>query len=244
MNTKKTSMHIHVLGTRGEIKSSAPYHARHSGVLIDNTLLFDLGEQDFVKHEPRAIFITHLHPDHAYFVRAGSSRSTTANIPIYAPEEYPGAPLTVCTRTIVIGDYTITPIPTEHSIHVLSQAYLIEKGSLRILYTGDMLWIDKKYHAQLHNLDLVITEGSHIKKGGLIRRHEETGKVYGHAGIPDLIHFFKPFTKHFLLAHFGSWFYTDGAVSARRQIHKIARENQLQIDIGYDGMQMKLTKIW
>jgi glyoxylase-like metal-dependent hydrolase (beta-lactamase superfamily II) len=62
-------MNIKILGTRGEIKVSAPYHSRHSGVLIDNTLLLDCGEPEFLDYKPQAILITHLHPDHAFFVR-------------------------------------------------------------------------------------------------------------------------------------------------------------------------------
>lgn len=39
------SMNIKVLGTRGEIEESAPYHSHHSGVLIDDAILLDCGEQ-------------------------------------------------------------------------------------------------------------------------------------------------------------------------------------------------------
>lgn len=234
------NMHIRVLGTRGEIKASSPYHSRHSGVLIDDILLFDLGEPEYLFYKPQAIFITHLHPDHAYFVRAGSM-FPKIDIPLYAPEKFNDAPIQICTQPIRIGKYIITPIPTGHSIHVLSQAYLIEKGSRRILYTGDLFWIDKKYQSLLKTVSLVITEASHLKKGGLIRRHAETGKAYGHAGLPDLIHFFKPYTTHFLLMHFGSWFYAAGAHKARMQIQKLAKENNVDIKIGYDGMRMDVT---
>ncbi len=36
-------MEIRVPRTRGEIQSSLPYHSKHSGVLVDKTLLLDLG---------------------------------------------------------------------------------------------------------------------------------------------------------------------------------------------------------
>jgi glyoxylase-like metal-dependent hydrolase (beta-lactamase superfamily II) len=64
-------MKIEILGTRGEIKNLKPYHAKHSGVFIDNDLLFDLGEKEYLKLNPEHIFITHLHPDHAFFARKG-----------------------------------------------------------------------------------------------------------------------------------------------------------------------------
>jgi ribonuclease BN (tRNA processing enzyme) len=69
-------MNIHVLGTRGYIRPSAPRHSRHSGVLIDGALLLDCGEKEFLTHKPKYILITHLHPDHAFFVKAKSESAT------------------------------------------------------------------------------------------------------------------------------------------------------------------------
>ncbi len=82
------------------------------------------------------------------------------------------------------------PIPTHHSHKANSQTYLIKKGKEKILYTGDMIWINKEYHHLLENLDLVITEGSFIQKWRRIRRHEESKKIYGHTSIPIFIKFF------------------------------------------------------
>ena len=41
----KKIMNIKILGTRGEIEESAPYHSKKSGVLINNKLLLDCGGQ-------------------------------------------------------------------------------------------------------------------------------------------------------------------------------------------------------
>jgi ribonuclease BN (tRNA processing enzyme) len=60
------NMQIGILGTRGEVSYRSPKHSKHSGVLIGLKLMFDLGEREFVKLNPQAIFITHLHPDHAF----------------------------------------------------------------------------------------------------------------------------------------------------------------------------------
>jgi ribonuclease BN (tRNA processing enzyme) len=81
-------MKIKVLGTRGEVKSSAPHHSKKSGILIDNKILIDVGEKEFIGLNPQIIFITHLHPDHAFFIRNESECSINHKITIYAPEEY------------------------------------------------------------------------------------------------------------------------------------------------------------
>lgn len=230
-------MKITILGARGEIEESAPYHSKHSGVLINHELLLDCGEEHFLTYNPRALLITHLHPDHAFFVRSGHYQDL--NCPVYAPETYREQPITVTNKTFALGGYTITPIPTIHSLKVASQGYLIEYQEKRLLYTGDMLWIEKKYHHLFEHLDAVITEASWIRKGGLVRRENATGRIFGHTGVPDLIRLFKPYTKTMIFVHFGSWFYKD-IKKARATFHTFSKEHDLMILVGYDGLEIVL----
>jgi len=231
-------MKINILGTRGEIEQSAPYHAKKSGVLIDNTILLDIGDASFLAYNPAYILITHLHPDHAYFVRFNEKPDT--QIPLYAPEQYLNS-MHITHKPFHVDGYTITPIPTIHSIKVASNAYLIEHNNIRILYTGDMIWIEKKYHPLLASLDLVITEASFYRKGGMIRRQKSTGAVYGHTGVPDLIHLFKQYTNTMLFVHFGSWFYADIA-QARKKFNELAKQHDIAIIVGYDGLEVDMVK--
>ena len=120
-------MKIKILGTRGEIKPSAPYHSKHSGILIDKKLLFDIGEKKFLKENPKTIIITNLHPDHDFFVLKDETINT--KIPIYAPEKHANAHITILSKKKSFGSYCITPIPTIHSLKVKAQAYLIEKNN-------------------------------------------------------------------------------------------------------------------
>ena len=53
-------MKIKVLGTRGKIKVSAPRYFYHSGILIDNKILFGIGEEKFLDYKPKWIFIIQL----------------------------------------------------------------------------------------------------------------------------------------------------------------------------------------
>lgn len=230
-------MKIKILGTRGEIEASAPYHAKKSGLLIDDTLLFDCGDERFLAYKPRAVFITHLHPDHAYFVR--EHEPVPAGTVFYAPEQYDHGITGITNRPFTIAGYRITPIPTIHSVRVKSNAYLIEYKKKRILYTGDMIWIEKKYHDYLHDLDLVITEASFIRVGGIIRRDKATGKIFGHTGVPNLIKLFKPATHSILFMHFGSWFYKNMQES-RVLFKRLAREHDLEIIVGYDGLEITI----
>lgn len=231
-------MQIEILGTRGEIEPSAPYHSRRSGILIDDELLLDVGEEEFLKKKPRWIIITHLHPDHAYFVR--NKQNFNPGVPVYAPQksDLVDARILKSEKTIHLGKLRITPLPTHHSKTVKSFALIIERGKSIIIYTSDMIWINKEHHHHFENLDLAITEASFLRKGGMIRRDDATGRIYGHKGVPDFIDFFKPYTNKILLVHFGSWFYKMRARNARKKVKKIASQKDVEVTLGYDGMKI------
>jgi ribonuclease BN (tRNA processing enzyme) len=229
-------VHLKILGTRGEIQATCPHHSKKSGVLIDAQLLLDLGEKSYLDYNPKWIVLTHLHPDHAYFMRKNHKEELKTNASLYAPES-PRLGIQILKRKRKIGPYCITPIPTHHSKYVISQAYLIEKDGISILYTGDMVWIDKKYHRLFKNINLVITEGSFIREGGMVKKDLETHKLYGHNGIPNLIRFFQPYTKLVLLTHFGSWFYQN-VKESRKKLKDLGKKYQTTILVGYDGMSL------
>jgi glyoxylase-like metal-dependent hydrolase (beta-lactamase superfamily II) len=231
-------MKIRVLGTRGEIDEEAPAHLLHSGVLVDRALLLDLGERTFLDLSPSAVLITHLHPDHAFFVREKSP----VKMPLYAPEPYKAMNILVPEEEFRIGEYRIRAIPTHHSKLVRSLAYRVEKDGQKFLYTGDLIWIDTMYHHLLGDLDLVITDGSYLRKGGMVRRDEKTGQIFGHNGIPELIHLFSEFTRHILLVHFGSWFFEDISASEEK-LHRLGKSLGMEVLVGYDGMEIDLSDI-
>jgi len=218
---------VEILGTRGNIPLRAPRYARHSGVLIDGAILLDLGEASYLRRRPRMIFITHLHPDHAVLQKVPS-------VPLYVPERTPRAPTaTVITRTVHAGAYRITPVPTQHAVNARSVGYLVEKGRKRVFYSSDLFAIRPRYHARLKRLDLVITDGSFMRRGGLMRVDPATKKKFGHGGIPDLVGFFSRFTRRIVFTHFGSWFYRDISRSIR-QIGALG--NGVQVGAARDGM--------
>lgn len=232
-------MKIKVLGTRGEIEPSAPYHIRHSGVLVDGVVLFDCGEQEFLGYRPSHVLVTHLHPDHAFFIL----HPAQLDMAVYAPEPYSGQPqIQVMSGEARLDGYSVTPVPTHHSKLVKSTAYLLARDGQRLLYTGDIVWINKEHHPLLSGLDLVITDGSFIRKGGFIRKDPQTGQIYGHAGIPDLVRMFKPFTHHILFVHFGAWFYPD-IKAARRQLKDLGERSGVAVHVGYDGMELDLAQL-
>lgn len=234
-------MKIQILGTRGEIPLSAPHYRKQSGLLIDDQLLIDMGEKSFLKRNPKWILLTHLHPDHAYFVRRKNEEIPPTKAPIYAPETLPflQKKIKILNKKKKIGPYTIIPIPTRHSLIVKSQGYIIKKGKESFFYTGDLVWIDKKYHPIIGNQNLIITEASFVKKGGMIRRNKETGQIFGHQGVPNILSLLSPFSKNFLFMHFGSWF-LENVKKGKNQLIALGKEKNKHVIVGYDGLVLEL----
>lgn len=226
-------MQILFLGTRGEINLSHPDHKNHSGILIDKKILLDLGEKRFLDYHPSIILITHLHPDHAYFIKKGSKFIIPTTI--YGPEILSKVgPIINLHLSLQFEAYKITPVPVIHSLKVMSQGYLIEKGGKRIFYSGDIIEIRPQYLHHLHDLDAVITEASFIRKGGVIRRNEQ-GKKSGHAGVPDLIELFEGYTSRIIFTHFGTWFIKD--VKAGKEKIRQLEKPGLSLEVAHDGRQ-------
>jgi ribonuclease BN (tRNA processing enzyme) len=199
-------MRLEILGTRGNILPSAPKYALHSGVLVDGRILLDLGEAAYLRYRPQHIFITHLHPDHAAFLRT----EVVTDAEIHLPEPTCKLPAArVISRPVQSGSYRIVPVPTIHSTKVRSLGYVVESSGRRVFFSSDLVAIQRRYHRRLRRLDLVITEGSYMRWGGLVRTDPASGRPFGHTGIPNLIEFFRPFTSRIVITHFGSWFYKD-----------------------------------
>lgn len=224
-------MQIIMLGTRGEIEIRRPLYDNHSGILVDKTILCDIGEKKYLRYHPKFILITHLHPDHAFFI--SEKEAIDINIPVFAPDKSAKLKnIQILSKPLIENEYKITPIPTIHSLKVKSQGYLIEKLNKKIFYTGDMIGIEKIFYHRLQKLDAVITEASFFRRGGVVRMNAR-GQKFGHAGVPDLIDFFKRFTHRIIFTHFGTWFLKDPQ-AAERKI-KALEKNEIILDIAHDG---------
>jgi len=223
---------ITILGTRGNVETVAPRYSKHSGLLVDEFILFDVGEKEYLKLRPKYVFITHLHPDHAA-IKADDVPEGTL---IFAPE--PSSKLSmirVISEPVRMRGYTVTPVPTVHSRRVKSVGYLVESRGKRFLYSSDLVEIKSGFHRVLRGLDLVITDGSFIRAKGLIRKDTKTGLPIGHNGIPDLVRFFSRFADRIVITHFGTWFFKD-IVQSRRRIESLG--NGVRVIAAHDGIQV------
>lgn len=228
-------MKLKILGTRGKIEPKAEGYIQHTGFLLDEQILIDVGEPEYMDHRPAAVVFTHFHPDHAFFVP--DKEKFTPNIPLFGPEAHELVPeLTVISGKFDIKGYTFTPIPVIHALKLKSLGYVIEKDQKRIFITGDVAWIEKAHIAELPPLDLVITEASFFNKGGRINRKKD--RIFGHTGVPDLIRLLSPHTGRIAFCHYGEWFFKNPPEESKQQIK--ALEEDVELIPAHDGMELEI----
>ena len=144
-------MIVQILGTRGEIESHAPKHSKHSGILVDNKFLIDIGEPEYLNYDPEFILITHWHPDHAYFTRV--KKKIKFDVPVYAPELLNNFDqIQIAIEPFIKNGYAITPVPTIHSLKLESQGYIIAKNGKEFFILATWLRFKKNFIAFFTNL--------------------------------------------------------------------------------------------
>lgn len=242
------TMKITILGTQGEIEEHTTAHKKHSGILFEDPILIDVGEEEYLDLVEKEIarrpelFISHMHPDHLYAVRKDKNwrRLQKTKVPIFMPE-IPNELKSKATkvqkgRPVEFIRTKVTPIPTIHSKKVKSCGYLVEKDNLKVFYSGDMIHINKRWHNLIRNCDLVITEGSSFDKP-LIRRDKKTGEIYGHNSVVNLVKLFKNLgAKRIVITHFGKWFMNDPETGKKKI-------EELGAVASFDGMTIDLKPV-
>ncbi len=72
----------------------------------------------------------------------------------------------------------------------------------------------------------------------MIRKDKETGSIFGHTGLPDLVKMLKPYTSRMLITHLGSWFLKDTR-KGEEAIRQMSDEN-LTVEPARDGQILRL----
>jgi ribonuclease J len=164
----------------GALKKKSKQELLNSGILPKVSGLFVDGQQ------PDAILLSHAHEDHT-----GLLRHSTPEIPIYtsvgtskmmmAGAKFARQPVLPRERfrdlrsgaPVQIGDLTVTAYSVDHSIYG-AQAFLVEAGEKKILYSGDLRMHGRKpgMHRSLieavasRSIDVLLMEGTHIGHSG------------------------------------------------------------------------------
>lgn len=242
-------MHIHFLGTRGEIKPKTAAHSMHTALLFihrGKRLLIDCGDSwlgKLKKIKPDAILLTHAHPDHAFGLKEG------APCPVFASKEtwklIDRFPIPLKQRRLLLPRHpekicgiSCEAFPVDHSIRCPAVGYRLIAGKVKLFFCPDVAWIHNVGEA-FKGIQLYIGDGATIVRS-MVRKAPETETIFGHAPIrQQLTWCHKQGVPKMIITHCGSDIVKDEE-KARLKIDKLAAERGVAFEIAYDGLTLNL----
>lgn len=239
-------MKLKFLGTRGEIETRTRRHRMHTSLMVSYRgadVMIDCGLDWLGKFErlhPRAIVLTHAHPDHAWGLRDG------APCPVYAPKKT-WETLTRCRvddRRVIeehiptkICGITFEAFSVEHSLLAPAVGYRVSAGRACIFYVPDLVFIHERAEA-LKNVQIYIGDGATVTHS-FIRRRGET--LIGHSPVrTQLTWCEKEGVPRVIITHCGSEIVTGDERKLSAKLRAMAAERGVDVRIAYDGMELTL----
>jgi phosphoribosyl 1,2-cyclic phosphodiesterase len=239
-------MKLTFLGTRGEIEKRTRRHRMHTSLMVSYRgadVMIDCGLDRLGKFErlhPRAIVLTHAHPDHAWGLKNG------APCPVHAPQKT-WETLTSCrvedrhlikerTPTKICG-VTFEAFAVEHSILAPAVGYRVSAGRACIFYVPDLVFIHERA-AALKDLQIYIGDGATVTRS-FIRRRGKT--LIGHAQVrTQLTWCEKEGVSRAIITHCGSEIVKGDERELSAKLRALGADRGVEVCIAYDEMKLKL----
>lgn len=244
MSVMVSTMKLVFHGTRGYIEPATARHARHSALEVryrGKGVIIDCGE-DWLEHleelRPKAIVVTHAHPDHA----GGLAEGVTC--PVYATAEtweglaeYPVAErrTVVPRQPFTVRGITFEAFTVEHSLRAPAVGYRITAGRVTIFYVPDLVYIHERA-AALQGARFYIGDGATVDRE-MVRRQDD--RLFGHTPVrTQLTWCAKEGVPKMIVSHCGSQIVEGEEEDILETIEDYARERGVAVEVAYDGMEV------
>lgn len=233
-------------GTRGYIEPRTELHRMHSVCEVGyegKGVHIDCGE-DWLGHlgelNPRAVIVTHAHPDHAWGLKEG------APCPVYATEEswqemenYPIEERhTVEPRSpIEIRGITFEAFPVVHSTRAPAVGYRVTAGVVSVFYVPDVVYIEDR-EAALGGAKAYIGDGATIDRS-MVRKPGDT--LIGHTPVRTQLTWCKKLgVPTMYVTHCGAQIVDADPEEAAATIDEYAEERGVEAVVACDGTEVVL----
>lgn len=203
-------------------------------------MLIDCGEDwlgRLAELRPRAILVTHAHPDHALGLRDG------APCPVWATE----ASWKTMAGFAIDRRHTVTPrrpfqvrgitfeaFPVEHSTRCPAVGYRISAGRATLFYVPDVAYIPDREKA-LRGVEVYVGDGATLERTMVRRRGE---RLIGHVPVrTQLTWCEKEGVPRAIFSHCGTQIVAGDERVLGARLRALARERGVQARFAYDGME-------
>lgn len=239
-------MKLTFLGTRGYIDARTRLHRRHACLRVGYrgaSAVVDWGEDwagEAGRVRPRAIVITHAHPDHAGGLAAG------APCPVWATEEawedlerhdVPERHRIVPRESFETRGIRFEAFPVEHSTRCPTVGYRITAGRVSVFYAPDVVYIHDRAVA-LGGCRAYVGDGSTLRQSFVRRRGE---RLIGHAPVWTQLGWCgKEGVPRALISHCGSEIVEGDERSLGPEVRRMGEERGIEAEIATDGLEVIL----
>jgi ribonuclease BN (tRNA processing enzyme) len=240
------SLKLTFLGTCGYVEHRTRRHRRHSALLVcagAGPVMVDCGLDWLGRVEalaPRAILVTHAHPDHAWGLRDGAPCPVLATAEcLDALADYPlreRRPLVPRTRTRVAG-VTVEAFPVIHSLRAPAVGFRIAARGHSFFYVPDVVAILDR-EAALSGIELFVGDAATMTRP-MVRR--QGNRLFGHTTVRAQIGWCgKAGVRQAVFTHCGSEIIEGDERHLAAKLRAMGRQRGVEARFAYDGLELVL----